>query len=294
MSRYIDPLPPTKPFLYPLMPSETVTGVDRRFEFGENWLSFLDRFNADRMSEAEKALKWLLDCERLDGKRLLDIGSGSGLGSLVARRLGADVASFDYDPQSIKCTAALRERFFRNDPRWQIERGSILDPGFLSKLGQFDIVYSWGVLHHTGAMRDAIGNAAQLVKPGGMLALGLYRKTLLCWFWTLEKRWYCRTTESAQARARSLYITLLRTAFAVVRRDFATYVSNYASNRGMDFAHDVHDWLGGYPYESISPDEVAGLLSRFGFQQIRTKLHHGTIGLFGSGCNEYVYRRDGE
>jgi SAM-dependent methyltransferase len=273
------------------MHSDTVADVDHRFEFGDNWRSFLNRLDADRIGEAEKSLKWLLNCERLDGQRFLDIGSGSGLCSLVARGLGADVVSFDYDPQSVRCTATLRERFFPNDSTWAVERGSILDAGFVSKLGQFDIVYSWGVLHHTGAMRDAIGKAAQLVAPGGTLALALYRKTALCWFWALEKRWYCRAPEAAQARARVAYVSLLQAAFALTRRDFATYVSNYSGNRGMDFAHDVHDWLGGYPYESVGPTEVAALLTKLGFEQKRAKIHGASIGWFGSGCNEYVYER---
>jgi len=276
------------------MHSETIADVDRWFEFGENWRSFLNRLDDHRIGEAERSLKWLLDCEHLDGKRFLDIGSGSGLSSLVARRLGADVVSFDYDPQSVKCTAILRDRFFPNEPRWLVEHGSILDPGFLSNLGRFDVVYSWGVLHHTGAMRDAIGNAAQLVKPGGILALSLYRKTVLCWFWALEKRWYCRAPEPAQARARALFKALLRTAFAVTRRDFETYVSNYSSNRGMDFAHDVHDWLGGYPYESIGPGHLGKLLTQRGFQKMRAKVRRAPIGVFGSGCDEYVYRRVAE
>jgi 2-polyprenyl-3-methyl-5-hydroxy-6-metoxy-1,4-benzoquinol methylase len=267
------------------------SSVDSRFQFGDNWRSFLDRLDDDRVTEAEKSLKWLLHCERLDGIRFLDIGSGSGLSSLAARRLGARVVSFDYDPQSVECTAILRDRVFPADRDWQIERGSILDRDYLKKLGEFDVVYSWGVLHHTGAMRDAIKNAAQLVAPGGTLALALYRKTALCWFWALEKRWYCRTSEAAQAFARAIYVGMMRAAFVLRRRDFASYVSHYSGNRGMDFTHDVHDWLGGYPYESIRPAEVDRLLSQLGFQQVRAKLRRGSLGLFGSGCNEYVYQR---
>ena len=137
--------------------------LDRRFQFGDNWRSFLDCLDGERVTGAEKSLQWLLHRERLDEIRFLDVGSGSGLSSLAARRLGARVVSFDYAPQSVKCTAMLRDRFFQNDPDWRIERGSILDRDYLKELGQFDVVYSWGVLHHTGALHDAIRNAAQKV-----------------------------------------------------------------------------------------------------------------------------------
>ena len=89
---------------------------DGRFSFGENWSSFLAHIDEDRIAEAEKSLQWLLGRDRLDGLRVLDIGSGSGLSSLAARRLGASVYSFDYDVQSVACTKALRGRYFPDDP----------------------------------------------------------------------------------------------------------------------------------------------------------------------------------
>ena len=85
----------------------------------------------------------------------------------TARRLGATVTSFDYDPQSVACTRELRRRYFPDDAAWTVTEGSVLDRAFVDGLGTFDIVYSWGVLHHTGAMWDAIGLAAERVAPGG-------------------------------------------------------------------------------------------------------------------------------
>lgn len=263
----------------------------RRFAFGENWSSFLAEIDQPRIAEAEKSLQWLLGRESLDGLRFLDIGSGSGLSSLVARRLGARVYSFDDDPRSVECTAMLRNRFFPGDPDWVVERGSILDREYLQKLGQFDVVYSWGVLHHTGAMDEAIENASRLVAAGALYVFALYRKTRLCWFWMLEKQWYCQASPRAQFAARGFYLTLMRLAFALLGRDFNAYVTNYRGQRGMDFGHDVHDWLGGYPYESIRPASVAEKLSRLGFEAVRSKVRPYSLGLFGSGCDEYVYRR---
>jgi SAM-dependent methyltransferase len=274
-----------------LISSQYLASNDIRFAFGKNWTSFLAELDEPRILEAEKSLQWLLGRDRLDGLRFLDIGSGSGLSSLAARRLGAEVRSFDYDRQCVECTKALRDRFFPDDADWLIERGSILDQNYVAQLGQFDIVYSWGVLHHTGAMLKAIKNASRLVAGGGFFAFALYRKTILCGLWTIEKRWYCQASPRRQRFARNVYVLLMRFAFAVTGRNFQTYLSNYRGNRGMDYLHDVHDWLGGYPYESITATQVTHELTTLGFAHVRNKVKTRSIGMFGSGCDEYVYAR---
>ncbi len=145
-----------------------------RFEFGKNWKKYLETLDKDRVIEAEKSLCAMLNVESLDGKRFLDVGSGSGIFSLAARRLGASVHSFDYDPNCVACANELKNRFFKNDHKWSIEQGSILDRDFLKTLGQSDIVYSWGVLHHTGDMWQSLANVIQLAKPGAVLFIVIY------------------------------------------------------------------------------------------------------------------------
>ena len=138
-----------------------------RFGFGDNWLDFARDLRADQIAEAEKSIGNLLQRDTLAGLRFVDVGSGSGLFSLAARRLGARVHSFDFDAGSVLCTAGLRDRYFPGDADWTVEQGSILDPDYVRRLGIFDVAYSWGVLHHTGAMRDALRAAAAMVAPGG-------------------------------------------------------------------------------------------------------------------------------
>lgn len=152
---------------------EQVAGGER-FEFGNNWASFLSTLDDARIKQAEISLKSLLGMDDLTGRTFLDIGSGSGLFSLAAKRLGAIVHSFDFDPQSMACTRELKRRYFPEDPSWKIEEASALDEAFMSALGKFDIVYSWGVLHHTGNLARAVELSSERVDAGGNLFVAIY------------------------------------------------------------------------------------------------------------------------
>lgn len=153
---------------------KTEVSKGERFKFGANWSRFLIDINDDRIELAKTSLKRMLNVDTLNGKKFLDIGSGSGLFSLAARMLGAQVHSFDFDPESVSCTLELRRLYFPNDNNWIVEQGSALDKDFMSNLGQWDIVYSWGVLHHTGEMWRALDLATERVSPDGMLFVAIY------------------------------------------------------------------------------------------------------------------------
>src|SRR2546423_3155910 len=162
-----------------------------RFELGENWRRFLTLLNEERIQAAEKSLTSRLNLPTLKGKTFVDVGSGSCLFSLAAKRLGACVLSFDYDPKSVACTAELKRRYFPDDSEWRVEQGSALDEDYLTHLGTFDIVYSWGVLHHTGSMWKAVDNVVQLVKPGGILFIAIYNdQGIRSRLWRVLKKTY--------------------------------------------------------------------------------------------------------
>ena len=211
----------------------------------------------------------------------------------AARRLGGLVHSFDFDVDSVERTKLLRDRYFPGDSHWLVEQGSVLDRKYLAKLGSFGVVCSWGVLHHTGAMDEAIENDSQLFAPAGVFVFALYRKTRLCWLWRLEKRWYVSASPAAQRLACAIYTKLMCLAFVLLGRNYRAYVAAYSCNRGTTFNRGVRDWVGGYPYESFRPVEVAGELARLGFVHVRSKVQPYWTGLFGSGCDEFVYRRAG-
>lgn len=264
-----------------------------RFTFGRNWLDFARRLDEDRIEASVTAFRAFLDTEDLAGTSVLDLGSGSGLSSLAARRLGARVVSFDFDPDSVACTRSVRQRFAPDDTDadWSILRGSVLDADFMAGLDHFDLVYSWGVLHHTGAMWQAVANAADRVAPGGRLWLALYNdQGAASQRWTRVKRAYNR---NRALRGPILLASAIRLWGPTVLRDtlrlrpLAT-LRQRAKIRGMSPWHDIVDWVGGYPFEVASCDEVHRRLADLGFAALRTR----SIGR-GRGCNEFLFTRRG-
>lgn len=261
----------------------------KRFEFGQNWTRFLATLDEERIAIAEQSLRGMLGVETLSGKRFLDIGSGSGLFSLVARRLGATVYSFDYDPQSVACTAELRRRYFMDDAAWTVEQGSVLDEDYLAALGTFDIVYSWGVLHHTGAMWQALENAGTRVAQNGSLFIAIYNdQGRTSQAWGVVKQTYNRLPRCLQFLVLCPVFVRLwgpRTLVDLCTgKPFAKW-RNYRQARGMSPWWDVVDWVGGYPFEVAKPDEIHEFYYERGFSLLRLKT------TFDLGCNQYVFVR---
>jgi 2-polyprenyl-6-hydroxyphenyl methylase/3-demethylubiquinone-9 3-methyltransferase len=139
-------------------------------------------------------------------------------------------------------------------------------------------------------MWEAVRKAAGMVAPGGLLVIALYRRTSLDRFWSIEKRFYASAPESIQRLLRWCYVAAFRAALMLTGRNFRNYVANYKSSRGMDFHHDVHDWLGGYPYEAALAGEVESALTALGFKPELVNALPKSVGLLGAGCDEYVYR----
>jgi len=273
------------------MKKDNLLDQQSHFAFGENWLDYARKIDEEKIRQAMDDLRRLSGRQRLDGMSFLDIGCGSGLSALAAIRLGATrVAGVDIDPDSVKAAKEVFSRFAPQQADFEVCSVFEMTP---ATFGTFDIVYSWGVLHHTGDMVRAIEVAAALVGPGGEFYLALYGKTPYCGMWRHIKRWYSKAPPASQRRARNVRVFLHKAIFKIRRKDFAAYVNNYG-RRGMDYYNDVHDWLGGYPYQSATPDECHALLGRMGFAVDREFVRsnrHPLSGLLGSGCNEYAFRR---
>ncbi|MFC1836411.1 class I SAM-dependent methyltransferase [Thermodesulfobacteriota bacterium] len=269
---------------------------DKPFSFGKNWQDFLEGFDNERLRVAEDSLTEFLGTEDLKGKRFLDVGCGSGLFSYAAHNLGADtVVSFDVDIFSVECCRYLKKKA-GSPEHWEVSEGSILDKGFVSTLGGFDVVYSWGVLHHTGRMWDAIEIAADLVNPGGYYYIALYNRILsrngsTSWihpFWTSVKKlynaypWFGKYVMAPPAMLAYLSLVVLRGENPV------SHVTHYKSQRGMNWRNDAVDWLGGYPYEYATVEQVFKLIKskkpQFNLANIKVTS--------GRGLNWFLFRNE--
>lgn len=265
-----------------------------RFEFGANWRRFLEHVDEDRVAVAASSLADRLLVERLDGLRFLDAGCGSGLFSLAARRMGAVVHSFDYDVQSVECTRELQRRFMPNGDDWMIEQGSVLDGDYMQKLGQFDVVYSWGVLHHTGSMWEAIDAISRMPVLGGRLFVSIYNdQGQTSRRWTRVKRLYCESgslTRWGLVLASGAILYARPVATHLIRGSLGEYRQQLRNRpRGMSAWFDLIDWVGGYPFEVARPEEVFEFLAERGYRLLDLKTCGG-----GLGCNEFVLERERE
>lgn len=284
------------------------------FEFGRNWSRFLSVVDERRISAAIDSLARRFGQDGLRGRRFLDAGCGSGLFSLAAHRLGARVVSFDVDRHSVACTTEMKRRYAPDAADWEILSGSALDPAFLAALGTFDVVYSWGVLHHTGEMWRAIDLVQQRVAPGGRLWIALYNdQGGISDRWKRVKKLYQRCPPAL----RTAYVILVGGIWAAWRvlclrvpiklagivlspvaldppAAFAgaptsdTSPANVAAKRqrGMHWWYDLVDWIGGWPFEVALPDDVLKFLRERGFELVDLQTVGG-----GLGCNEFVFRR---
>ncbi|MFX0136298.1 MAG: class I SAM-dependent methyltransferase, partial [Candidatus Hodarchaeota archaeon] len=190
-------------------------------------------------------------------KTCLDVGCGSGLFSYCMYILGAkEIISFDFDPFSVECTKFLRSKV-KKPQNWRVFQGSILDNKFISKLGKFDIVYAWGVLHHTGKMWEAIRNTISLLNDEGLLFIAIYNKTKFSNICLKIKEFYNRAPKLGKIIIYYSHFFILDFVIPLLHfKNPLKIINEYKKKRGMDKFIDIKDWLGGYPYEFATSEEI--------------------------------------
>jgi len=260
-----------------------------RFSFGKNWKNYIKNLNEEKILSAEKWLMDHLNRQSLEGLRFIDIGSGSGLMSLAAARRGAKVHSFDYDKDSVEATAFTKEHFGKQYADWTVEQGSVLDEEYLKSLGTFDIVYSWGVLHHTGDMWKALANVEPLVKPGGLLYIAIYNNQGFRSRGWKAIKWIYNSNIIGKLLISAIFIPyfyILGMLSDLIRHGNPFYsITHYHSYRGMSVHYDIIDWIGGYPFEVATHSEIFNFYYPKGYTLVHLR---STTSV---GCNEFIFKK---
>lgn len=262
-----------------------------RFSFGKNWRDYLKVLDEKKIETAKLSLIKFTELNNFKEKSFIDIGCGSGLFSLCACLLNAKkVVSVDVDEESVECAKFLRKKFNIDSKTWEIKKDSALETSFLDTLGKHDIVYSWGVLHHTGNMWKALEHICTLVKKEGLLFLAIYNdfngfpssKT-----WHKIKKFYSKQGNIIRKMIEMMYICYYIMGLIIYGKNPIKYIKKYdqQSERGMSFYRDSVDWLGGFPYEYASKKEIIDFYKKKGFKIIKLKETKR------EGCNEFLFRK---
>ncbi len=260
-----------------------------RFGFGRNWKSYSKLITKERLSKAELHLKDRFQVEGFEGK-FLDIGCGSGVFSVSALNLGAEVKGFDYDINSVETSKKVLRQFSQGNTNWEIQQGDILTSNHNNDISNSDFIYSWGVLHHTGNMKLAIENVAKNAKSGSRWVVAIYNDLGdESKMWTKLKKLYVDYLPLRPfLLAYSYYRFWAKQQFHSAihfRNPFDGWRNYTIDSRGMSAWYDLIDWAGGYPFEVASPDWMKNKIEPYGWKLEKLWRNEGI------GNNEFLFTK---
>jgi ubiquinone/menaquinone biosynthesis C-methylase UbiE len=119
----------------------------------------------------DRAFSRYVDFGAVAGKDVLEVGCGSGIAVQLFAEAGANVTAIDLTPWAVETTRARLDAFGLD--------GEVLEAdgeNLPFAEASFDLVFSWGVIHHTSDMSRALSELVRVCRPGGELVLMLYHR----------------------------------------------------------------------------------------------------------------------
>jgi len=169
------------------------------------------------------------------GKKVLDGGSGSGMVSVAFAAMGADVTGVDITPECV-------ENGKKNAKKAGVKCRFLIQDLITLNLNEgFDIIYSWGVIHHSQDARASFNSLAKHLKPGGEIVLAVYLKTRLSWFWNFSRVFYQNSPNFLKAlflNAGSIFLN----AYDYIRK--VLFDTKRYMMRGTNNQEILNDWFG--------------------------------------------------
>ena len=126
---------------------------------------------SERRYRVEPHIREFAGFHHWQGKRVLEVGCGIGSDAEEFVKHGADYVGIDISDESLN---VARQRFDVLGLEGNFYNRSAGDN--LSDLGNFDLVYSYGVIHHFPNIKQTIDNVAQVIQPGGEFRFMVYAK----------------------------------------------------------------------------------------------------------------------
>ena len=173
--------------------------------------------------------------EGVKGKKVLDAGSGSGMVSIAFAVMGASVTGVDITSKCIE-NGRKRAKAFGVECRFVQSDLTMLD---LHE--DFDIIYSWGVLHHTADAKASFFRLVEHLRPGGEIIIAVYLRTAFSSFWNFSRVFYQSSPGFAKTAFRRSASVLLN-GYDAVRK--ALMKKERYMLRGTSNEELVNDWFG--------------------------------------------------
>lgn len=234
-----------------------------------------------RKYKVEPHIPGFADFAKWKDKRVLEVGCGIGTDTINFARAGAQVTAVDLSDKSIE-VARQRAKVFGLEDRIRFFHGNCEQLDMLVPVEPFDLVYSFGVIHHTPHPERALDGIRKFLTPASELRLMVYTRVSYKLFWVMksENNWDMSRIDEIMAR-NSEAQTGCPVTYTYTRSQLDTFLKGFTildARKSHIFTWDIESYVK-YEYKkdpawaNVSDEELADLESELGWHWlIRAKL----------------------